>query len=108
MSSCIYAFGFNFGGTQGTSAWLNQVVLPTGETFGHYDGTYPNFAFFGVLSDDPFASLMFRTGSEFSDAIIDNFMYAQDTPTPAPEPATLLLLASGVIGLGAVRRKYKK
>lgn len=47
------------------------------------------------------------SNDEGSVGIIDNVVLS-DATTPIPEPGTMLLLASGLIGLVGFRRKFKK
>lgn len=107
LPGSVYAFGFDLGDLGGlelplySPPTLSDVVLSTGEVFaGPYVGNpFPTFAFFGFLSDLAITSLsMWPHGTV--EAIIDNFTYAQD-PTPVPEPASMLLLSSGILGLVA-------
>ena len=49
-------------------------------------------------------------GNEGNGATLQDFnTTGESAPVPVPEPSTMLLLGSGLIGLGAyVRRKFKK
>lgn len=104
----VYAFGFDLGELEPilgytSTATLSNVVLSTGDVFaGPYPGNpYPTFAFFGFFSDLPVTSLSMHPHA-LVEAILDNFSYAQ-AAVPAPEPTSLLLFCSGIIGIAAHR-----
>lgn len=110
LPDSVYAFGCDLGDLGGlipplySPPTLSDIVLSTGEIFaGPYQGNpFPTFAFFGFLSDSAITSLsLWPHGS--IEAIIDNFSYAQ-AASPAPEPASLVLLISGLVGLVGQRR----
>lgn len=66
--------------------------------------------FFGVVSDSSISSVIIRNGYYSQNSrdrfFIDNLQ--GNTAAPVPEPATMLLLGSGIVGLAGFRRKFKK
>jgi hypothetical protein len=68
---------------------------------------FPNATFFGVTTDTgTISSITFTPGQSWVG--IDNFEYGSAGTTPVPEPASMLLLGLGLMGLAGVRRKLKK
>lgn len=66
--------------------------------------------FFGFKSDETDITSVIIDGNRtdlFAFAL-DNFVFTNDADIAIPEPSTLLLLGSGLIGLGVFRKKFRK
>ncbi len=100
FDTAITAFGADF-------ANINDDILRTRLLVGSEIATppinpYPFVSFYGFTSDVAFTSITFE-GLENDVYGIDNVTYS-----PIPEPTTMLLLGTGLIGLAGFRRKFRK
>lgn len=82
------------------SVWTMTLALVTGDSYSQDVDGYYGAKFFGWISDVPIAQFTISTGTDFA---VGRFVAS------VPEPATLLLLGSGLVGLAAFgRRKFRK
>ena len=87
------------------------VLLANGETFVVNTPLRPERGFFGITTDVAIASIRFTTIASQSQPggipLLDNFTFGQ-AQTPVPEPATLVLLGTGLAGVAARTRRRRK
>lgn len=89
-----------------------QVLLSNGESFVVNTPPRPGRGFFGVTTDVAIASIRFITipsqTQSGGNPLLDNFTFGQAQPEPVPEPATLVLLGTGLAGVAARARRRLK
>ena len=101
----INSFGFTYG-CEGNNSWDHSTFSLLGTTWDL--GTPGNSGFFGIVETTGTiaAGTAFSFGqssSNWSGVSFDNLMY--DQYNSVPEPATMLLFASGLIALGCLKRR---
>ena len=87
-----------------------QVTLSNGETFLVNTPMRPERGFFGITSDVAITSIRFVTvpgpGQSAGIPLVDNFSYGQ--AAAVPEPATMVLLGTGLAGIAVRVRKRRR
>jgi len=63
--------------------------------------------FFGLISTDAIGRLNIASQSSLAGELVDNLAFGPASPTPVPEPTSLLLFGSGALALAARRRRAK-
>ncbi len=101
----ITAFGILFGGWTGPGVIFEFLLSDGSGTTQLTSGAQPNWNFFGVTSLSGFTSLTISSGE--NPLLLDNMILA-DATSVVPEPVSMLLLGSGLAGIGAARRRRRR
>jgi hypothetical protein len=92
LPMAVRAVSFNYGEFLGTAGRTLSISLGNGDLTS-VPTIANSYAFFGVVSDVPFTSLVLNSSGDF--AVMDDFSYA----TVIPEPAPIYLFGAGMAAL---------
>ena len=88
------------------------ITLSTGATFTFSGDPLPARQFIGFTSDVAITSLIFSSRSNNLSAAsrigVDDFVFGQVQANPIPEPSTVVLLSTGLAGVGTAVRRQRK
>jgi hypothetical protein len=113
FNSPINAFGIAIGGAGDVSPNTTVATLSNGDSaYALLNWTGPfvvfgaNRAYFGIIDSVPFTSVTFTPNNSGDGIFFDSMSYGLASTTP--EPGTMVMFGSGVLGLaGVLRRKFR-
>ncbi|HET9133458.1 MAG TPA: PEP-CTERM sorting domain-containing protein [Gemmatimonadales bacterium] len=112
----VYGFGFygTDGGDVSPRSTYSYRLNGTG-AYTAFHGTVArvsgNLFWWGIISDKPIESIDIQTSYAWDRLGMDDWTVVYDTDGPSevvPEPATMTLLATGLVGMAAARRRRRE
>ncbi len=115
-TSAMRAIGFDFKGSNGTqvpgtspASYRITVTLTNGDTHTVEvaNPSFTNFSFIGFSSPDVDIASVAIAALSGGQPLIDNVSFATEVE-PVPEPATMVLLGTGIAGMASYVRKRRR
>ncbi len=112
LPGSFYAVGFDYGQNFFGDGSSNVLGLSNGATYsvpGADAANYPNLQFFGIISAAGFNGLTVDIEDGAWGPVFDNVSWGNAVPaSTTPEPGTMTLLASGLVGMAGLARRRRK